>query len=318
MENQPLHTLLGSTGAVGTETAKALAQYPVRIRLVSRHPKKVNDSDELMAADLLDPAAVLKAVEGSEVVYVTIGFLYDAKFWEKIWVPFLRSTIDACAAHKAKLVFFDNNYMYAPSEIPNQTEESRLGTSTRKGAVRLAMVELLLEAHKAGKVNMLIARSADFYGPNVLQRSVLLELTYENLKKGKAANWLFRGDKLHTFTYTPDIGRAMAQLGNTPEAFGQTWHVPTSKEAYTGEQWAAKVAEAMGVPLKFQVMPAWLVSVLGLFVLYLKEVKEMHYQYDQDYRFHSDKYEAKFEWTATPIKQGIAETIAQSKVKSEK
>jgi nucleoside-diphosphate-sugar epimerase len=313
METKALHTLLGSTGVIGTELASALAAYPVRVRLVSRNPRQVNPTDELLATDLLIPANVAKAVEGSEVVYVTIGFPYDSALWEKVWVPFAQSVIDACAASKAKVVFFDNDYMYAPAAIPNQTEESPLGPVSRKGHVRAAVLELFLEAEAVGKISLLVVRSADFYGPNIVQRSVLLELTYENFKKGKAANWLYKADVRHTFSYTPDIGRAMAQLGNTPDAFGQTWHVPTTTEALTGNEWTAMVAEAMGVPNKLQVMPSWLVWTLGLFVPYLKEVREMHYMYDQDYIFHSDKFTKRFGWEATPPKQAIAETVARNK-----
>jgi nucleoside-diphosphate-sugar epimerase len=313
MENKPLHTLLGSTGVIGTETAKALASYPVRVRLVSRNPVKVNDTDELLKADLMNPAEMSKAVEGSDVVYITIGFPYDAKLWQKVWVPFIQSAIYACANHKAKLVFFDNDYMYAPSAIPFQTEDSPIGPTSKKGIVRAEVLSLLLKAEADQNVNVLVARSADFYGANIALRSVLLELTYENFKKGKAANWLYNADAKHTFSYTKDIGRALAQLGNTPDAFGQTWHVPTTKEALTGREWTALVADAMGVkPYKLQVMPSWLVSLLGLFVPYLKEVKEMRYMYDQDYIFNSDKFEKRFGWGATAPKVALAETIKQN------
>jgi nucleoside-diphosphate-sugar epimerase len=312
METKPLHTILGSTGVIGTELAKGLASYPVRVRLVSRNPKPVNATDELLATDLLESANVASAVKGSEVVYLTIGFPYDSALWEKVWVPFAQSVIDACAAAKAKVVFFDNDYMYAPSAIPNQTESSPIGPVSRKGRVRAAVLALFQAAEAAGKIELLVARSADFYGPNIVQRSVLLELVYENFKKGKAANALYSGTTRHTYSYTPDIGRAVAQLGNTADAFGQTWHVPTTSEALTGAEWTALVAEAMGVPNKLQVMPAWLIWTLGLFVPYLKEVREMHYMYDQDYVFHSQKFTQRFGWSATPPKHALQETVARN------
>lgn len=64
-----MQTVLGSGGAIGIELAKALKEFTSEIRLVSRNPKKVNPSDELMSADLLNAADVLKAVQGSSVVY---------------------------------------------------------------------------------------------------------------------------------------------------------------------------------------------------------------------------------------------------------
>lgn len=62
-----MQTILGSGGAIGIELAKALKEFTREIRLVSRNPKKVNPNDELMSADLLKAADVLKAVQGSKI-----------------------------------------------------------------------------------------------------------------------------------------------------------------------------------------------------------------------------------------------------------
>jgi len=48
-----MQTILGSGGAIGIELAKALKEYSRDIRLVSRNPQKVNDTDELFPAELL-------------------------------------------------------------------------------------------------------------------------------------------------------------------------------------------------------------------------------------------------------------------------
>ncbi len=74
-----MQTILGSGGAIGIELAKTLVSYTNNIRLVSRNPQKVNDSDQLYQADLTKPDEVLKAVEGSNIVYLTAGFPYHLK-----------------------------------------------------------------------------------------------------------------------------------------------------------------------------------------------------------------------------------------------
>ena len=66
-----MQTILGAGGVIGIELAKSLPKYANLIRLVSRNPKKVNPNDEMMSADLLNGKQVLKAVQGSEVVYLT-------------------------------------------------------------------------------------------------------------------------------------------------------------------------------------------------------------------------------------------------------
>lgn len=78
-----MQTILGSGGAIGVELAKSLQEYTSEIRLVSRNPQKVNDTDELMAVDLLKEGEVRRAIEGSSVVYVTVGFQYNLKVWQE-------------------------------------------------------------------------------------------------------------------------------------------------------------------------------------------------------------------------------------------
>ncbi|MFT7057288.1 MAG: putative NADH-flavin reductase, partial [Roseivirga sp.] len=63
-----MQTILGAGGAIGVELAKVLPQYTKDIRLVSRNPKKVNPTDQVMSANLLNLDDVMKAVDGSEVV----------------------------------------------------------------------------------------------------------------------------------------------------------------------------------------------------------------------------------------------------------
>ena len=69
-----MQTILGANGTIGSVLAKELKNYTNQIRLVSRNPKKVNETDELFPADLSDGTQVEKAIEGSEVVYLLVGF----------------------------------------------------------------------------------------------------------------------------------------------------------------------------------------------------------------------------------------------------
>ena len=160
-----MQTILGANGTIGSVLAKELMNYTDKIRLVSRNPKKVNPTDELFPADLSEPGAADQAVAGSEVVYLVVGLDYKLKVWEEKWPKLMRATIDACIKHNARLVFFDNVYMYDMNEIGHMTETSVINPPSRKGAVRKQISEMLLDEVKAGRLMALIARSADFYGP---------------------------------------------------------------------------------------------------------------------------------------------------------
>ena len=48
-----MQTVIGSNGQIGYELAKELNQtYGKQLRLVSRNPKSIDDTDELISADI--------------------------------------------------------------------------------------------------------------------------------------------------------------------------------------------------------------------------------------------------------------------------
>ena len=101
-----MQTILGAGGVIATEIAKSLPQFTKQIRLVSRHPRNVNTGDEVMPADLLNAEQVMKAVQGSEIVYLTAGLPYNVKIWQAQWSIIISNVLDACIRNNAKFVFF--------------------------------------------------------------------------------------------------------------------------------------------------------------------------------------------------------------------
>ena len=306
-----MQTILGANGTIGSLLAKELMAYTNHIRLVGRNPKKINETDELFSADLSDTSQVEKAIAGSEIVYLLVGFEYSLKVWQDKWPKLMQATIDACIKHNAKLVFFDNVYMYDISAIPHMTEDSPINAPSKKGMVRSQIANMLMTAVKSGKLTVLIARSADFYGPNN-HKSFLIEVVYKNIKKGKKPNWFINADKKHSFTYTPDAAKATAILGNTADAYGQVWHLPTDKNSLTGKEMISLFTKKMNVADTIFVLPMWLLKLLGLFMPLMKEMPEMMYQYDREYIFDSSKFQKHFNFLPTTYQQGVKETIAQT------
>ncbi|MFN8242491.1 MAG: NAD-dependent epimerase/dehydratase family protein [Ferruginibacter sp.] len=299
-----MQTIIGSGGAIGKPLARELKAYTDAIRLVSRNPVKVNETDELFPADVNDLAQIDKAIAGSEVVYVVIGFEYKLSVWQKTWPVFMQAVIQACQKHQAKLVFFDNVYMYAPSEMAHMTETSLMQPSSKKGAVRKQLHEMIMDAVEKKNLTALIARSADFYGPDN-NNSGFNMMIAEKLIKGKKAQAFGNIDKIHSYTYTPDAAKATALLGNTPDAYNQVWHMPTSSKKLTNREWIALVAKELGITPKVQNIPVWMIKLLGIFMPVMKEFPEMLYQYEQDYYFDSSKFEQRFGFTATTPEEGL-------------
>jgi nucleoside-diphosphate-sugar epimerase len=307
-----LQTIIGSGGGIGTPLAKELAKYTKRVRLVSRNPKKVNETDELWPMDLNDFSQIDQAVEGSDVVYITVGFPYSFKVWQRTWPPFTQAVIDACIRHKAKLVFFDNVYLYAVSEIPHMTEESAIGPVSGKGKVRKELHDMIFREVKGGRLEALTVRAADFYGPDN-NNSAMKMMVIDRFSQGKGAQVFGNKECIHTFTFTPDAAKATALLGNTPDAYNQVWHAPTTSEKLTTKQWIELIAKQMGVEAKMQAVPTLMVRMLGLFVPIMKEFPEMMYQFDRDYVLDSSKFEKRFGFGATPPAEGIRITLESLK-----
>jgi nucleoside-diphosphate-sugar epimerase len=307
-----MQTILGSGGAIGIDLAKELASYTKNIRLVSRNPKKVNDADEIYQADLVNPESVDKAVEGSEIVYVVVGFEYSTKVWQKTWPAFMGSVIESCKKHRSKLVFVDNIYMLDRSEISHMTESSPMNPSSHKGKVRKEVDEMIMQEFEGGKMDAIIARSADFYGPGI-SNSVLQEMVFKNLSSGKAAMWLVNADVKHSFTYTPDAARALAMLGNIPDAYNQVWNLPTHPDILTPRQITALFAKELNVAPKLRVMPKPMLSILSVFSPILKEMNELTYQLDREYFLDSSKFEKQFGFKPTTYQEGIKRIVEASK-----
>jgi len=303
-----LYTLLGGNGTIGRELAPVLQHHQIPFRLVSRNPASIYGG-ETFAADLLNREKVFEAVKGSSVVFLLAGKRYRYKVWKKDWPLVMRHTIDACKAAGAKLVFFDNVYMYGKVD-GLMTEETPLHPSSRKGQVRAEIARMLMDEINSGGLKAMIARSADFYGPGTKVNSVTGQLVFERMKKKNKAQCLCDGGLPHSYTYTPDAARALFHLAGRDSAYGQVWHLPTATPAPTAKEFVEKVSRYMQAPPGVQVLPTWMIRLIGLFVSEMGEFGEMLYQYQYPYHFDSSKFEKAFDFRPTSYEEGIKSTAA--------
>ena len=302
-----IETILGAGGIIGIELAKELAQKGDEVRLVSRNPKPVIGSETLIKADLTNYKETSDAVEGSDIVYLTVGLDYDTKVWQTQWPLVMQNVIKACKIHKAKLVFFDNVYAYGKVE-GWMREDTPYNPCSKKGEVRAEIAKMLKAAMKRGEVTALIARSADFYGKDA-EKTFAMPMIFEKYKAGKSAAWLLDKRQPHSMTYTKDIAKALALLGRDKDAYSQVWHLPTDKHAPTGEAFMNAVAKAYGVKPKRSVLSLWMLKFAGFFDPLVRETKEMAYQFDSPYLFDSGKFETRY-FQATPYEKAIEEIVA--------
>jgi nucleoside-diphosphate-sugar epimerase len=302
-----MQTILGASGQIGQELARALKRdFTDDIRLVSRNPRKVNDTDRLHRADLLDPVQTRGAVEGSDIVYLTVGLPIETKLWVEQWPVMMRNVIEACAAQGAKLVFFDNTYMYPQTAEP-QTETMRFEPDGAKGRLRAAIASDLLDVMAQRRVTAVICRAPEFYGPDKTQ-SFTNSVVLEPLRNGKTARVFLRDDTLRSLIFTPDASRAMALLGNTQDAYDQTWHLPCDDNRLTYRDFITLAARTFGTEPRYSVLKRWQLRLAGLFSSSVRDSLEMLPRYAADNIFVSDKFKTRFpDFRVTSFAEGLAE-----------
>jgi len=286
-----LHVVLGGSGAIGQAVIKALQTKKLQVRSVERS-KKVEGVDTVMA-DLLDTDQAINAIKGASHVYLCVGLPYRSDVWESDWPKLIKSVINACSKNNAKLIFFDNIYMYGPAPLSDPFDEnSPQHPTTNKGNARKQTADLLLEAHKSGKVIALIGRSADFYGPNAVNSPFYISFI-ERMNKGKNPQVLAKKGMPHTYAYSLDNGRALVELALDDSAYGQVWHLPVGKPI-TIDDALTMMNKIMGTHFKASYMPRSMLGLLSIMVPPVKEVKEMLYQFDNPYVMSDKKFRNKY------------------------
>lgn len=300
-----MQTILGANGQIGEELARELKKnFTSDIRIVSRGAKKVNDTDEIFSADLSVREKAIEAVKGSEIAYFTLGLPISSTLWEEQFPLILRNVIDACKINGTKLVFFDNTYMY-PQDDRVLTEETVFAPVGRKGRVRRKMAEMVLEEIKSGELEAVICRAPEFYGPGKTQ-SITNTLLFNNIKAGKKLKIPLSANKKRSLIWTPDASRATALIGNTPDAYGQTWHLPVDKSHPTYKEFIRITSGIYSKDLKYAVVPKFMFKIGSFFNKSVKELLELLPRYEHDNIFDDSKFRKRFpEFQVTTYKQGI-------------
>ena len=303
--------ILGAGGAIGNELVRLLAARNEPFRLVGRNPRLSPGATEAFAADLTDQDQTIRAVAGSSVVYLLVGLKYDYRVWRELWPRVMGNTIEACKRTGARLIFFDNVYMYG-KVIGAMTEQTPFNPCSKKGELRAKIATTLTREWQSGALTAMIARAADFYGPDT-RNGVPNVLVLEPFSKKGKASWLVNADVPHSLTYTPDAAQSLIHLAERATAWNQTWHVPTSPDPLTGKEFIALAAKNFDVAPKYRVLGRPMLRLAGLFSAQIRESYEMLYQSDSPYLFDSAKYAREFGFAGTPYADGIRAAAASYK-----
>jgi len=303
------HTILGAGGSIGNALTHTLLEKGEEVRLLSRS-KYTIEGAESVRGDLTAYADTLEGVRQSDIVYLCAGLPYDVNGWKTNWPKIMRNTMDACKETGAKLIFFDNVYMYG-KVAGLMTEETPYHPISKKGEVRAEIAKLLEEEMAMGTINAIIARAADLYGPYGSSATCIPHMmVFDRLMRGKRAQWMVDVNQPHSYTYIPDCADGLYLLANDETAWNQVWHLPTHSPAIDGKTFIRIAAQVLGVEAKYFVLTKPLMRMGTLFSRIAAEAYEMLYQNEFPYHFDSSKFNNHFHYLPTTYQEGIQKTIS--------
>lgn len=292
------HAILGGDGAIGRATLEAVKARGIDGKALTRAD-----------ANAMNPEALVRVLDGAEVVYDCVGLPYNSDLWTTGFPAISNALVTACEKTGSRIVYFDNVYLYGPAPLPVPFDEKTpRNPPSRKGRARKTAVEIVMDAHRAGRVRATVGRAADFYGPGAVNSPFYISFL-ENMLKGKAPQVAMPEGPVHTYAYTEDMGRGLVTLALDDGASGEEFHLPVGPAVKVSDM-AALFNKALGTSLKVTHIPNIVLLGASLFQPLIREVREMSYQYKTDYIMSDNKFRQRYpEFMSTSYGDGIAAMV---------
>lgn len=300
------HVVIGF-GPAGAATARLLAERGHSVKVVTASGRAPEPGIEHVALDARDSARLTEEVRGAVALYNCASPPYHR--WAAEWPALAASSYAAAEATGAVLVMLGNLYGYGPVDVP-MTEDLPLAATGPKGRVRAAVWERARELHEQGRLKAVEVRASDFFGPGVTDGGHLAARVVPALLRGKPVSTLGDPDAPHSWTYLPDVARALAEAAGDERAWGRAWHVPTEPALSVREMTGRLAAEAGTGPVAVRGLPPAVLAVGGLFSPLLRELKEIRYQFDRPFVVDASAWETAFGVRATPVDEQVKATVA--------
>ena len=286
--------IIGATGGIGSETARALIASGWTVRALHRHPQQAAERFarlgpvEWLEGDAMNAAQVVAAAAGASVV-VHAANPPGYRNWKGLALPMLESSIAAAQAAGARLVFPGTVYNFGPDAFPRVTEAAPQNPTTRKGRIRVAMEQRLKSAADAG-VPVLILRAGDFFGPNAGNSWFSQGL----VKPGRPVRSVTYPGKRHVghaWAYLPDMAETIARLVER-ESELEPFAVFHFRGHWfeRGVELAEATRRAAGVPsAAIRRFPWFAIYLLAPFVETFREMLEMRYLWTESLELDNTK-----------------------------
>ncbi len=304
------HVVLGASGAAGSAILAALVDAGLKARGVNRSGPgpAAPDGVDWRTADATSPEGLRAALDGADVVHLAAQPPYHR--WPQEFPAMVQVVLAAAIdAGARRLVMVDNLYAYGPGASP-MTEASPQAAVDAKGRTRAAMADTLLAAHREGRIEVVIGRASDYFGPHA-DNSGITALAIEPAAGSGKLRWMGSMDAPHSCAYVPDVGRAFVALGSAPDTAGRIWHLPHAP-AVTGGQFLALVNQSLPRPRATALVSTRMLRLAAPFHRISRESLPLAYQWTEAFIVDDSAFRTRFpEFASTPIPEAIATTVAQ-------
>jgi nucleoside-diphosphate-sugar epimerase len=304
-----IHVVLGASGAAGSAILSALVTRGLEARGVNRsgpgHAAPAGIS--WRTADVTSPESLGAALEGADVVYMAAQPAYHR--WPQEFPAMMDQVLGAAeAAGARRLVMVDNLYAYGPGSSP-MTEASPQNATDAKGRTRAAMADQLLATHRAGRIEVVIGRASDYFGPDA-DNSGITALAIEPAAGRGKLRWMGSLNAAHSCAYMPDVARAFVALGTAPDTAGRIWHLPHAP-GVTGAQFHALVNDALPEPRATALVSTRMLRLAAPFHRISRESLPLAYQWTEPFLVDDSAFRARFpDFVSTPMAEAVATTVA--------
>lgn len=303
-----IHTVFGA-GQIGTQLARVLGERGHDVRLVRRSAAGAKlPGVTWMLGDATDRTFADQACRGATVVYNCTNPPDYAK-WDGVLVPLYRAVREAAGRAGARMVQLDNLYMYGRPEQTPFDERTPLRPCSDKGRLRKELVEELFAAHERGDVQATSGRASDYFGPDTPNAAVLRPDVYDRIVNGGTVYVTGNPDVPHSYSYSPDVARGLAVLGEHDAALGRAWHLPTAAQLTTREL-LERFAARTGTSIKIRRVPQWALRTIGVFSPLVSALADMNYQWDVPYVIDDGDFRRTFAVAPTKLDVAIDATLA--------
>ncbi len=273
-----MNLVTGATGLLGSHIVEQLRKrgQPVRV-LVRPGADRTwlsTQGVEFVEGHITQPACLARACQGVAVVFHSAAKVGDWGPWEefqRVTVEGTRNVLQAAiAAGVRRFVHISSISAYGYHTKDGVIDESfELGYKLYRWAYysksKVAAEQIVWDAHRAGRIEVVVIRPAWLYGPR--DRTTIARL-YQMVQTGRA-RILGRGDNRLNVVYAGNVAEAAVVAAELPEAAGQAFNCSNDGEI-TQQQYFDLLARTIGappvrrhVPYKLAYLAGFMLECLG-------------------------------------------------------